>query len=108
MNMNGAEISQIVKRTYHMKKVDRMEQELSVPLMTFRKRGYACPMRQDYLPDYWVVAMPLPSKEMGRFALGMGGPKSRIQERERELAKLGREAIAKFFGGNASAPQPSL
>jgi len=108
MNMNGAEISQIVKRTYHMKKVHRVEEQLSGPLQTFRKRGYACPMREDYQPDYWVVAMPLPVKEASRLALGMGGPKSRIQEREQELAALGREAFAKFFNSGTRHLQPSL
>jgi DNA-binding IclR family transcriptional regulator len=103
MDMSGEEVSEIVKRTYHLKNAGKLADDLFSRLKMFRERGYASPVREDYVPGNWVVALPLPLRgSSGRIALGMGGLKSRIQEREQELAALARETIGRFFPKRAT------
>jgi DNA-binding IclR family transcriptional regulator len=104
MEMDRDEISHIVKRTYHVKKTDKLVESLSDRLNEFRERGYASPVREDFVPGNWVVAVPLPLRgTAGRLALGMGGIKARIQQRERELADMARESIVRFFSSGRSS-----
>jgi len=104
MKMNRDEILQIVKRTYHLKKPDRVVDSLSDQLKQFKERGYASPVEENYVPGNWVVAFPLPFRESAnRVALSIGGLESRIQQREPELAALAQESIRRFF---AETPSP--
>lgn len=64
----------------------------------FRRRGYASSHRDDVIPGYWAIAMPLPVRvRSGTVVLGIGGPIERVRENADALATLARGRIAEHF-----------
>lgn len=104
MNKNCDEIYNIARRTFRSKACSKAAVAMGDIVHGFKARGYASSMRDDIVPDNWVIAMPLPLR-VGQKAMvvGIGGPIDRVRSHERELAELAHRAISRFFGAPAPA-----
>jgi DNA-binding IclR family transcriptional regulator len=98
MGMARDDLLQLAKRTFHLKKVDKVADPLLRAVDRFKQQGYAVSLNDTFMPGFWALALPLPCKiSFYPIVVAVCGPKSRIRRREQELVAAARELIATFF-----------
>ena len=80
--------------------------ELLNSVRTIREKGYFC-LGDRLTKGPGLIAMLLPQKITSRpLAIGIGAPTSLIMRREKELAQILREEVARYFEIQASCANP--
>lgn len=94
---DDAEVQRLVQR--HNQYADDKpvtEDEVLKHVAEVRRRGYAF-SRHAYLPGVGMLAMPLTSADGARrYAIGVGGPVERLEEKEASVARALRACVGGF------------
>jgi DNA-binding IclR family transcriptional regulator len=99
MSMARQELSEVVKRMYHLKKINKAAHLLLRRINDFKEQEYAVSTSDKFLPGFSAVAVPLPCKiSFHPIVASVCGPKLHIKRREKELATVAHEVIIDFFG----------
>jgi DNA-binding IclR family transcriptional regulator len=99
MDMEREDLLRVIKRTYHVKKIDKVVGALLQKIDDFRKQGYAVSLNEKFLPGYRTLALRLPCKiSFQPIVASICGPESHIKRREQQLVAGMRELIANSFG----------
>jgi DNA-binding IclR family transcriptional regulator len=99
MNMAREERSEVVKRLYHLKKIDKAASKLLQRINDFKEQAYAVSTNDKLLPGFSALAVPLPCKiSFHPIVVSVCGPKLKIKQREKDLAAIAQKAIVDHFG----------
>jgi DNA-binding IclR family transcriptional regulator len=103
MNMAREELSEMVKRIYHLKKLDKAATVLLRRIDDFKEQTYAVSTNDKLLPGFSALAVPLPCRiSFHPIVVSVCGPKLKIKQREKDLAAIVHKVIIDYFGDGAT------
>lgn len=98
MSKSHEELREIAVRTFRTRSCGKEIVAMGDTVHRFREQGFASSLREDVIPGFWAIALPLPvHRRSGTLVLGIGGPLDRFRDNARDLANLARDRIANQF-----------
>ena len=98
MNKSHDELREIAMRTFRTRACGREIVAMGDTVHRFRQQGFASSLREDVIPGYWAIALPLPlCWRSDPLVLGIGGPLDHFRDNASEFASLARDRMASRF-----------